>query len=858
MLSARPLYRINCILIVTTLIVVTAPSVQLNAQEKATTLSLAIPSGLKAIFSDSVIRDFQSTYPNIRVNLLNATDSNIAPFSDVLSAHLDDVQNYVQTADVVFINRDILSPYATSAGYFLDLTPFIQGDKTLNSDDFYPALWKSFQWDNGIWALPYAADITALTYVPSAFNKVGLAYPDGSWTLDDLTSTIRKLTLKDATGNVVVPGFSIQQDTTSLTLFRSLLGENLYDSSVVPNTPQIDKASSEKFLTTWHELEQEGTIALSPSNDLDKSMMRVGRLSEGSQYKNSQQKWQWALLPGNRVGLETRGFAVSGGTQYAQQAYTLAQYLTRRLDIVVGYLPARQSLQQSQQPPEIQKLLDQSLDKAIPDSELRYTDYLYNALDQLKTSSNVKEVLQSIQAQTIQDSQAAIKRRSNTKALIVATPFPTVRPQLEKVTLKFGVESTLGGLSHDRLDALIKDFTASDPQVVQINRSEFGTGDTSIATVSSQYDCFTLSENVVPDIVLKSLINLDPLMEADSSFSKADVLGNIMPQVERDNKIWAMPMYIEPLMLSYNTQMFDSAGLKPPNNDWAINEFVDDLKTLKTQTGNIPYNPGADFNYLLPLIAAYGGLPVDYRANPPIIDFTNPATVEAIQQALDLVKQGYIKYSKLSTFNPPGGSGSSAIANEPGFGMLVRFISGSKVAVKSIPYPKGDKYAGISIRLGTGYISANSPNPEACYRWLTTLRKHPDVLVGMPVYYSVIADSAFQKAQSPDLNAYYASLSLLMKSPDTIAFPALQSLDTGDYLLEHWLLEAFDNVVLNNADLATELTHAQLFTENYLSCVEKLTLPELSTQDDAQAYYLQLEGCAIKVDPKMKSFFGNN
>ena len=55
--------------------------------------------------------------------------------------------------------------------------------------------------------------------------------------------------------------------------------------------------------------------------------------------------------------------------------------------------------------------------------------------------------------------------------------------------------------------------------------------------------------------------------------------------------------------------------------------------------------------HLLILMAAYGGLPLDYRTNPPTINFTTPANVDAIRQVLDLAKAGYIKYDALGSID---------------------------------------------------------------------------------------------------------------------------------------------------------------------------------------------------------------
>jgi hypothetical protein len=58
------------------------------------------------------------------------------------------------------------------------------------------------------------------------------------------------------------------------------------------------------------------------------------------------------------------------------------------------------------------------------------------------------------------------------------------------------------------------------------------------------------------------------------------------------------------------------------------------------------------------LIAAYGGLPFDYRTDPPTLNFTDPATVEAIRQVLDLAKADLIQYETLTMNTGLGGDDS--------------------------------------------------------------------------------------------------------------------------------------------------------------------------------------------------------
>ena len=44
---------------------------------------------------------------------------------------------------------------------------------------------------------------------------------------------------------------------------------------------------------------------------------------------------------------------------------------------------------------------------------------------------------------------------------------------------------------------------------------------------------------------------------------------------------------------------------------------------------------------------------------------------------------------------------------------------------------------------GTGYISATSQNPDACYRWLTYIAQHVDIFGAMPARLSQITDPNF-------------------------------------------------------------------------------------------------------------------
>src|SRR5690606_28265459 len=101
---------------------------------------------------------------------------------------------------------------------------------------------------------------------------------------------------------------------------------------------------------------------------------------------------------------------------------------------------------------------------------------------------------------------------------------------------------------------------------------------------------------------------------------------------------------------------------------WTISDFELSLRALRLNSDDPPpfESRGFDSSHLLVLIAAYGGLPLDYRTNPVTVNFTDPANVEAIRQVLDLAKDGYIAYSELAnfSFNIFGGTEGIAMYSE--------------------------------------------------------------------------------------------------------------------------------------------------------------------------------------------------
>lgn len=883
---------------------ISVPLASLRAQgnANAVTITLAVPNFNRDTFTDKLITDFETANPNIKVSIVK-NDSIVPRVSGGLDKHLEAMQKYVAAADVVFIDprRTPISPAATRAGFFLDLSPFANEDKTLNVDDFYPSIWQSYQWDKGLWALPTAADILLMSYDPAAFDKAGLAYPNEQWTLDDLVNAATKLTQKDASGAVTAGGLGVFPSGTEITLFRSMLNEGLFDPNSIPNPPQMSKPAVETLLTTWATLTQSGAIATGFGANAPISVGNGSLLlffqQRGPNNTNNNNPRTVVLLPGGKAGITAQGYAVSKGTQYPEQAYAFVRFLTTRQEMLdrSSVSPARKSMTigggnssgqggqggQDGGPggggpggfggrrnitPEIQAIIDKAVANGIPASELRYMDYLTVALQKMSAEKlDAKSALQLAETQAVADVKAADDKKP-TITIAVATPIPSGALADGKVALKFGLASFVSPLpSQEKWDQLVKDFIASDPQV---GRIVFDTnpGNGQVGNFSEQYDCFYMPYNAVPTTNLGLLLPIDPFITADSAFDKADYVGTVLTQVQRDNKTWGLPIVIQPAILKYNINDFTKANIPAPTSGWTITAFKDAVTALKPDPTLPPPFIASNTNgaHLLILMAAYGGLPLDYRTNPVTIDFTSQKSVDAIRQVLDLARQGYIKYDELANINFGGGpqNRDADIYTDVLNSFTLRQPINPTVndAYKPAPYPKGSQSAAISYSIGTAYISAKSQNPEACYRFSQALAKHPEFFAGMPARRSLLNDPT--ATQGPDTQTLYKELDNLMKDPNTISLPSLFGGPGGGgmsaisgFLVQRWLYEAFDTYVLKGGDLDPALKQAETYAKTFQDCVAKIPPFDPATQNQRD-YNRQFADCAIQADSRLKSLLG--
>lgn len=890
MFKARTFWFLALILLVAAL-----PAASM-AQQSNIIITVAVPELLKDVY-ESAIEEFETANPGIQVEIV--TYNNFSPPmnpSPEIEDYLDSVAEYVSSADVLSVSNSSLQPEATIAGYFLDLSPLASSDPSLNIDDYYTALWQAFHWDSGIWALPAAGEMMTLFYNAEAFDAAGVPYPNEMWTMDDFANAIRALTQRDSSGSVTRPGFAnAGSDIGALIL--SLIRDNVYDESTLPAMPDFSNPSLAAVLDTWADLVAEGVFETPAEfNFLDTPLLygpsflsQIAIGGPGGEVSTS--VLTATLLPGGRAGVNANGYAVSSGTAYPEAAYALAKFLTNHPQVInslFGSSPARRSLMGAEPgavetggvqlrfggglSPEMLALTETAFEVGISGSEGRFSEHLESVTAAMISDNiDVNTALQDKETELIARLDAAVARRETVHVTVAvpATPPPLAAGE---IALNFGASSFVSPFPNaEAWAAAAQEFAAIDAEVGFVNLETLFVEP--LQSMASQYDCFYMPNNGMQTADTSLLLNLSPLLASDPTFDRSDFVGNTLAEVTRDNQIYALPISVQPVAIRYNVNLFNTAGAALPVNGWTTSQFEDALRALSFVTGeDAPFQPQSfDNSMLLMLIAVYGGLPIDYRTNPVTINFTDPATVEAIRQVLDLAREGLITYNALAgdgrglviTRRTDEEQTGPAVYTESisGFGLSgpgggIAMIGGGSPPGNPqnqdalTTFPSGTQYNVVSYDISTAYISANTQYAEACYRFLSFLSQRSSLITSMPARRSLINNPELAAAQGENLVAYYQQLDTMMQQPNTVIFPTLSAAGVSDrFLLTYWLNRAFDRYVLEDGNLEAELAQAEQFTRDYQQCAATIPPFNPGTTTNPADVFQQLQDCARQADP---------
>jgi len=257
---------------------------------------------------------------------------------------------------------------------------------------------------------------------------------------------------------------------------------------------------------------------------------------------------------------------------------------------------------------------------------------------------------------------------------------------------------------------------------------------------------------------------LKPLDEliADADFDLSDIDASMLEGMTVDGTIRAIPYDAEPVVLFYNADMFEAAGLTPPGITYTRDQFVSDAKTLTTgdQTG-LTISTGIFIPNAWAIADGVTAVNDDGE-----LDLTNPEFVEQVQSFFDLVGDEGVaaapEAADGSDVSQAAFTGGKAAMLIEGPWMYGTFDDAADftLGVSIVPSTSGEAAA---MTAGSGFgIAETCDDPEAAFKAITELTATP-VLEGQAKTRGIVparseAVPAWAEGKSPEAAAVVDAL----------------------------------------------------------------------------------------------------
>lgn len=865
------------------LIILLEPTI---AQEPIVITMTASPSRAN-LYEQTVIPAFEDEHPHIQVEFIYTENryftEDLAQSQGQLEEQYQYLATYAASADVLEIDRLSFTPFVTNTGFFLDLSPLVTIERDLMPEDFHPAAWEAFQWDGGIWALPYSLSVELLVYNRSRFDMANLPYPNENWQFMDFIQAAESLHTYNTEGEVE---FSPLEGLSPLRLMAGSLGPT-YEVSTTLAEPMLTDPAVVNLLATYTEYLQAHDFAENGSPALWERPFYIGwpfHLQVSNFQSSQASDWSVSLLPGGYGDVNVNAFAISSGTANPEAAYELASFMTRNIDLIYygpGQQPARQSLNDIEvlqsriyQPPrfdpEVQLVMDAALANPVSSSNYRSALGFDYSVD-LVITQNMDPINALMQAENrIRDVLTLAESQSNMQ-ITVAPVEMRQAPEAGEIVLQFGVNTQFTmdrrNLWQDAIDA----FVEANPNIIDVDIQEgiYDLAGRRDETLDCWYD--PLASNVMtgPNPPIEYLA-LNPLINADPTFYPQDFLPGVLEIAQIQDVAYGYPVTVDPILMWINPSKFEEAGLPLPQGTWTINDFTNALEVLADQRDNQeqPVLDPSLYGYRthLMLLSAYGAEMIDFDMEPPTYNLTDPETINALEQLSVYVRSGIIGYRDmfgLSSLLVDIAPSNQFIAT----GSLTLGPGGSPNQWRDYPlqvvsFPTGNGIP-IDYTVGMMHINRETLYPEACYEWMRMIGNRPELFDGMPATYTALNNPVTLIQQGEEVVAFYQTLVDQMLAVGRPQYSISSNSYPGAWIETDILRYALNEMFIHDANVAVEAAEATENIQFYRSCadgIESLTQQEIIAQRETNPdfdfeYARQFVDCGISAVPELRQIY---
>jgi multiple sugar transport system substrate-binding protein len=295
------------------------------------------------------------------------------------------------------------------------------------------------------------------------------------------------------------------------------------------------------------------------------------------------------------------------------------------------------------------------------------------------------------------------------------------------------------------------------------------------------------------------LFDLQAMIETEQSLDLEDFYPGALALFSGQGTTWAIPAGLDVDVMYYNQDLFDQYGVAYPENGWTPDDFLNTAIALRDPAAGVygystlGSTAEPDYGDALFFANQRGGYIFDDPREPTRTTFDAPPVIEA----LDWYARLYLEYDVA----PTPEEARHLFQGWPSQYAFYRGVYLNKVAMWALPFserggtywegnqwlmhwgtvamPQGAQSA--TFPWGDGYaISAQSPHPEACWRWIVFLSQEiPYQLI--PARKSLLESAEYEELAGGDLAAVArASIEradLTRANPGTLA--RFNDVDTG-------------------------------------------------------------------------------
>jgi multiple sugar transport system substrate-binding protein len=277
----------------------------------------------------------------------------------------------------------------------------------------------------------------------------------------------------------------------------------------------------------------------------------------------------------------------------------------------------------------------------------------------------------------------------------------------------------------DELEATIAAFEAEHPSInVEYETLAFGDYFTKLQTVvaaGQAPDAFELNyENFVTYAERGALYDLTPLLSADGSFDPAIYNQTALAAFTHDGKQYGLVESFSNVVLFYNKDLFDAAGVAYPTADWT---WEDELAAAQKLTGNGVWGTFAPIQFweFYKTIAQNGGSILSEDKTAVTID--SPENVETLTWMIDKIATHKVTPSDIDMAGQSSEdlfkAGKIAMLRT-GIWLLGDFVENADfnwdIALEPGKTQKAHHFFANGVAL-----AANSDHPQEAYEWIKFL-----------------------------------------------------------------------------------------------------------------------------------------